>query len=179
MKMLTIQSEPRKKGHSAGHDQNIVPNGQVRIQQNVNDDNAQKHPGLRKSDILCFGKQVHNILILASWLEENPEAEFVRFHGFSDHACQQNKSIGLSFSLKENTIEAAAKLIRNTRQFDETGANTLKHLASTSYAGVPAYVRRRAGVRDSHLWLTVDECNINQLLTDLEVAFGSFKNGYV
>ena len=119
---------------------------------------------------------------IAHFLKEHPKVENVYWPGFEDHpnhdiAKKQMKDFGgmLSFSLKGNKLEDAFKVVSSTHFFTLAeslgGVESLcGHPASMTHAAIPKEEREKTGVVDSLIRLSVGVEDIEDLISDLDLA---------
>lgn len=120
---------------------------------------------------------------IAEYLENHPLVDKVYYPGLSSHpnhllAKQQAKGFGgiVSFTLKDDTEEAAKAFVTNTRYFklaESLGGikSLLCHPASMTHKSIPDEKRRAAGVADSLIRLSVGLEEPADLLEDLQQTF--------
>lgn len=118
---------------------------------------------------------------IAEYLETHPKVSRVLYPGlpsFPQHelARKQMKGFGgvLSFELKGG-YEAAERVLNNTRLFALAVSlgcvdSLIEHPASMTHATVPEDIRRKIGITDGLVRLSVGVEDIDDLLTDLENA---------
>lgn len=126
----------------------------------------------------CFNAQA-----VAEFLTTHPAVDKVFYPGLKNHlnhevAAKQAKSFGgiVSFTLKEDTEEAATSFVTSTRYFklaESLGGvkSLLCHPAQMTHKSIPAEKRRAAGVADSLVRLSVGLEDADDLVADLEQAF--------
>ena len=119
---------------------------------------------------------------IAYFLKNHPKVENVYWPGFEDHpnhdiAKKQMKDFGgmLSFSLKGNKLEDAFKVVSSTHFFTLAeslgGVESLcGHPASMTHAAIPKEEREKTGVVDSLIRLSVGVEDIEDLISDLDLA---------
>jgi cystathionine beta-lyase len=124
-----------------------------------------------------------NALEVARFLEQHPQVEKVYYPGLPSHpnhgiAKKQSKAFGgvVSFTLKQNTEEAAIAFVTETQLFklaESLGGvkSLLCHPANMTHKSIPAEKRRTAGVADSLIRLSVGLEEAEDLIQDLEQAF--------
>lgn len=124
-----------------------------------------------------------NAQALAEYLEKHPAVDKVFYPGLPSHpghelAKQQSKGFGgiISFTLKEDTTEAATAFVTATRYFklaESLGGikSLLCHPAAMTHKSIPVDKRKAAGVSDSLIRLSVGLEETSDLLADLEQAF--------
>lgn len=121
-------------------------------------------------------------LTLAKFLEEHPAVEKVFYPGLPSHpnhhiAKKQSKGFGgiISFTLKNDTEEAAIRLVTQTQLFklaESLGGikSLVSHPANMTHKSIPAAKRRAAGVSDSLIRLSVGLEDAEDLVADIEQA---------
>ncbi|KAG4080508.1 hypothetical protein HA402_013966 [Bradysia odoriphaga] len=124
-----------------------------------------------------------NAQALAEYLEQHPAVAKVFYPGLPSHpghelAKQQSKGFGgiISFTLKDDTTEAATAFVTGTRYFklaESLGGikSLLCHPAAMTHKSIPAEKRKVAGISDSLIRLSVGLEETADLLADLEQAF--------
>jgi cysteine-S-conjugate beta-lyase len=128
-----------------------------------------------------------NAQAVAEYLETHPAVGKVYYPGLRNHpnhdiAARQAKGFGgiVSFTLKNDTEEAATAFVINTRYFklaESLGGvkSLLCHPAQMTHKSVPAEKRKAAGVADSLIRLSVGLEEVQDLIRDLEQAFNNTK----
>lgn len=123
-----------------------------------------------------------NAQTIAEFLEQQPEIDKVYYPGLKTHrnheiAAKQQKNFGgvISFTLKENTEEAATKFVCCTNLFklaESLGGvkSLLCHPAQMTHKSIPAEQRRNAGVADSLIRLSVGLEDAEDLINDIKKA---------
>ena len=127
-----------------------------------------------------------NALKVAKYLDSHPLVDKVFYPGLTGHKnhhiakVQQNNLFGgvVSFSLKEDTTEAAESLVTNTKYFQLAeslgGVKSLICLpAKMTHASIPKEKRWASGIQDSLIRLSCGIENAQDLISDLELAFKS------
>jgi len=121
---------------------------------------------------------------IAHFLKNHPKVSKVYWPGFEDHpnhaiARKQMRGFGgmMSFTLKADTVEAAVELLKNTKLFalaESLGGveSLIGHPASMTHAAIPAEERRKAGLSDSLIRLSVGIEDAEDLIEDLKQAIG-------
>jgi len=125
----------------------------------------------------CFnGKKI------AEYLKSHPKIEKVYWPGFTDHpnhlvAKKQMRDFGgmLSFTLKDDTIELATKVMEEVELFslaESLGGveSLINHPASMTHASIPKEERIKNGLSDTLIRLSVGIEDIEDLIADLEQA---------
>ena len=123
-----------------------------------------------------------NAQAIAEWLQNNPLVDNVYYPGLPTHpnhqiAKKQSKGFGgiVSFTLKADTEEAAIAFVTNTKYFllaESLGGikSLVAHPANMTHKSIPADIRRRNGVADSLVRLSVGLEEVEDLIEDLEQA---------
>lgn len=121
---------------------------------------------------------------VASFLNKHPKVEKVYWPGFESHpnheiAKKQMQGFGgmMSFTLKADTIESATEVLKKTRLFslaESLGGveSLIGHPASMTHAAIPAEERRKNGLSDSLIRLSVGIEDAQDLMDDLKQAIG-------
>jgi len=119
---------------------------------------------------------------IAEWLRQHPKIGKVYWPGFSDHpnhdiAKKQMRDFGgmISFELKDNTVEAAKKVLSSTHLFslaESLGGveSLINHPASMTHASIPREERIKNGLGDALIRLSVGIEDVDDLKADLEAA---------
>lgn len=128
----------------------------------------------------CFnGKKI------AEYLRAHPKVGKVFWPGFADHpnhaiAKKQMRDFGgmLSFSLKDDRLEQAVKLMENVELFslaESLGGveSLINHPASMTHASVPKEERAKNGLTDTLMRLSVGVEDVEDLVADLDQALSS------
>ncbi len=120
--------------------------------------------------------------IVAEFLEQHPAVDKVYYPGLKTHinhdiAKKQSKAFGgiVSFTLKDDTEEAAIKFATSTNLFklaESLGGikSLLSHPATMTHKTIPAEKRKAAGVTDSLIRLSVGLEEAEDLVNDLRQA---------
>lgn len=128
-------------------------------------------------------RSVDNAKKIASFLNNHPKVASVNYPGLSSHpqheiAKKQMDDFGamLSFTLEDDSIEAAVKFMSNTRIFtlaESLGGveSLISHPASMTHGSIPKDVREKAGLKDSLIRISVGIEDEDDLIEDLEQAF--------
>jgi cystathionine beta-lyase len=128
-----------------------------------------------------------NAQAVAEYLEKHAAVNKVYYPGLKSHvnydiAKKQAKGFGgvVSFTLKNDTEEAAVQFVINTKLFklaESLGGvkSLLCHPANMTHKSIPAEKRRNAGVGDSLIRLSIGLEEVEDLINDLEHAFASLK----
>lgn len=128
----------------------------------------------------CFnGKKI------AEYLRNHPKVGKVYWPGFTDHpnhgiAKKQMRDFGgmLSFTLKDDRLEQATKLMENVELFslaESLGGveSLINHPASMTHASIPREERLKNGLTDTLIRLSVGVEDIEDLVADLDHALGT------
>jgi cystathionine beta-lyase/cystathionine gamma-synthase len=120
---------------------------------------------------------------IAAFLEGHDKVESVLYPGLKSHpqhdlAKKQMDDFGamLSFTLKDDSIEAATKFMQNTKVFtlaESLGGveSLISHPASMTHGSIPKAVREKAGLKDSLIRISVGIEDAEDLIEDLKQAF--------
>ena len=116
---------------------------------------------------------------IAAFLEQHPAVDKVYYPGLATHpghdiAARQSKGFGgiVSFTLKEDTQEAAGAFVTSTSLFklaESLGGikSLVSHPATMTHKTIPAERRRAAGVADSLIRLSTGLEDTEDLIEDL------------
>ena len=119
---------------------------------------------------------------VAEFLLESEEVDRVYYPGLPNHhnhdvARKQMKAFGgvVSFTLKEDTEEAATRFVTSTKIFklaESLGGvkSLLCHPATMTHKSIPVEIRRSSGVSDSLIRLSVGLEDARDLIDDLKQA---------
>ncbi|RPD42388.1 trans-sulfuration enzyme family protein [Chitinophaga barathri] len=131
---------------------------------------------------LRLEKQCANAMAIASWLAEHPAVDKVFYPGLATHknhhiARKQQKGYGgmVSFSLKEDQIKSAIRIVNTTKLFklaESFGGvkSMLNHPATMTHRNIPEDFRRKAGLQESCIRLSVGIEDAEDLINDLKQA---------
>ncbi|MCK7556911.1 PLP-dependent aspartate aminotransferase family protein [Chitinophaga sedimenti] len=131
---------------------------------------------------LRLEKQCANSLAIASWLNEHPAVDKVFYPGLATHknhhiARKQQKGYGgiVTFSLKDDHIKNAIRIVNSTKLFklaESFGGvkSMLAHPVTMTHRIIPEDFRRKAGVQDSAIRLSVGIEDVEDLINDLKQA---------
>lgn len=123
-----------------------------------------------------------NAAKIADFLKNHPKVGKTYYPGLPDHpnhdiAKKQMNGFGgmVSFSLKEDTQEAALAVLENTHVFtlaESLGGveSLIGHPATMTHAAIPKEEREKTGVLDSFIRLSVGVEDATDLIADLEAA---------
>jgi cystathionine beta-lyase/cystathionine gamma-synthase len=125
-----------------------------------------------------------NGALIAHYLRKHPKVEKVYWCGFEDHpnheiARLQMKDFGgmMSFTLKDNSTEAAMKVLSSTKLFalaESLGGveSLINHPASMTHASIPKEERIKNGLTDGLIRLSIGIEDAADLIDDLNQAIG-------
>jgi cystathionine gamma-lyase len=128
-------------------------------------------------------RSVKNAQTIAEHLENHPQTDKVYYPGLESHpqhtlAKKQMSGFGgmLSFTLKEDTQESASRFMSRTKVFalaESLGGveSLISHPASMTHGSIPAEVRRKTGLKDSLIRVSVGIEDVDDLIEDLNQAF--------
>ncbi len=139
---------------------------------------------LRGTKTLHVRMQRHceNARRIATYLDEHPKVGKVHYPGLSSSqghsiARRQMKDFGgmVSFSLKDDRADKAHHVLTSTKVFalaESLGGveSLIEHPASMTHASMPAEARKKAGLHDSLIRLSVGIEEIDDLIVDLDEA---------
>jgi len=126
---------------------------------------------------------------IAAFLEQHPAVDKVYYPGLATHpghaiAASQSKGFGgiVSFSLKEDTIEAATAFVTSTNLFklaESLGGikSLLSHPAQMTHKTIPAERRKAAGISDGLIRLSVGLEDTEDLVEDLRLSLDRIGTG--
>ncbi len=121
---------------------------------------------------------------VAAYLRQHAKVEKVYWCGFTDHpnhdiAKKQMRGFGgmMSFTLKDDSIAAATKVLSNTKIFslaESLGGveSLINHPASMTHASIPREQRIANGLADGLIRLSVGIEDAADIIADLEQAIG-------
>jgi cystathionine beta-lyase/cystathionine gamma-synthase len=133
---------------------------------------------------LRMQRHCENGRTIAHWLRNHPKVAKVYWCGFEDHpsyaiAKKQMRDFGgmLSFELKDDSIEAAKKVLSSTHLFslaESLGGveSLINHPASMTHASIPREKRIANGLSDTLIRLSIGVEDAEDLITDLNNALG-------
>ncbi len=122
---------------------------------------------------------------IANFLRKHQNVDKVFWCGFTDHpdyaiACKQMRGFGgmMSFTLKDDSIEAANKVLSSTKLFalaESLGGveSLIGHPASMTHASIPREERLKNGLVDSLIRLSVGVEDVDDLIEDLDNALAA------
>ena len=124
-------------------------------------------------------RQTRNALGISKFLENHPKVAGVNYPGLENHtghAIARNQMSGygamLSFELKDLTAQAFMKRLRLIKAALSLGGveTTICDPATTSHQKVSSEVRKRLGISDNLLRLSVGIENLDELIEDIQQA---------
>jgi cystathionine beta-lyase/cystathionine gamma-synthase len=119
---------------------------------------------------------------IAGYLRDHKKVGKVYWPGFPDHpnhevAKKQMRDFGgmLSFTLKDEDVEKAKRLMEHVQLFslaESLGGveSLINHPASMTHASIPAEERRKSGLTDTLMRLSIGVEDADDLIDDLEQA---------
>jgi cystathionine beta-lyase/cystathionine gamma-synthase len=122
---------------------------------------------------------------VAEFLDEHPKVGRVRYPGLPDdpaHETAQKQMSGfggmVAFALDDDRVEAAKAFIGRTDVFELAESlggveSLIEHPASMTHASIPAEERRKAGLLDSLIRLSVGVEDEGNLIADLDRALAA------
>ncbi len=125
-----------------------------------------------------------NGIAIAHYLRQHPKVQRVYWCGFEDHhnyaiAKKQMRGFGgmLSFTLKDESMEAATKVLSSTKIFslaESLGGveSLINHPASMTHASIPKEERIKNGLTDGLIRLSIGIEDADDLIEDLKQAIG-------
>lgn len=125
-----------------------------------------------------------NGYVVAQFLRKHPSVDKVYWCGFKDHpnheiAKLQMRAYGgmMSFTLKDDSIEAANKVLSSTKLFalaESLGGveSLINHPATMTHASIPREERIKNGLSDGLIRLSVGIEDADDLVEDLKQAIG-------
>jgi cystathionine beta-lyase/cystathionine gamma-synthase len=131
---------------------------------------------------LRLEKQCSNAMAIATWLATHPAVDKVFYPGLNTHknhhiARRQQKLYGalVSFSLKEDHIKSAIRIVNATKLFrlaESFGGvkSMLSHPVTMTHRNIPEDFRRKAGLQDSCIRLSIGIEDADDLINDLKQA---------
>jgi cystathionine beta-lyase/cystathionine gamma-synthase len=133
---------------------------------------------------LRMQRHCENGKTIAHWLRNHPKISRVYWCGFEDHpsfaiAKKQMRDFGgmLSFELKDDSMEAAKKVLSSTKLFslaESLGGveSLINHPASMTHASIPREKRIANGLSDTLIRLSIGVEDAEDLIEDLNKALG-------
>jgi len=128
-------------------------------------------------------RSVENAKEIATFLNDHPKVGKVLYPGLESHpqhelAKSQMDDFGamLSFTLLDDSLEAAVKFMSSTRIFtlaESLGGveSLISNPASMTHGSIPKELRERAGLSDSLIRISVGIEDVKDLIVDLDQAF--------
>jgi cystathionine beta-lyase/cystathionine gamma-synthase len=117
---------------------------------------------------------------IAQWLTTNPKVQRVYYPGLPSHpqhelACRQMAGFGGMLSLELGDMERAKRFVQRTKIFalaESLGGveSLIGHPASMTHASVPLELRKKMGLTDSLVRLSVGIEDADDLIEDLDQA---------
>lgn len=131
---------------------------------------------------LRMEKHSQNAQKIAEFLTTHPKVDKVYYPGLKNHpnhhiAAKQQKGFGgmVSFSLKDDTLEAAKDFLTRTKILllaENLGdvRSLGSHPATMTHKSTPLEVRKETGIQDSLIRLSVGIENVDDLINDIKQA---------
>lgn len=131
---------------------------------------------------LRMEKHSQNAKKIAEFLTTHPKVDKIYYPGLKNHpnhhiAAKQQKGFGgmVSFSLKDDTLEAAKDFLTRTKIFllaENLGdvRSLGSHPATMTHKSTPLEVRKETGIQDSLIRLSVGIENVDDLINDIKQA---------
>lgn len=131
---------------------------------------------------LRMEKHSQNAQKIAEFLTTHPKVDKVYYPGLKNHpnhhiAAKQQKGFGgmVSFSLKDDTLEAAKDFLTRTKIFllaENLGdvRSLGSHPATMTHKSTPLEVRKETGIQDSLIRLSIGIENVDDLINDIKQA---------
>lgn len=131
---------------------------------------------------LRMEKHSQNAQKIAEFLTTHPKVDKIYYPGLKNHpnhhiAAKQQKGFGgmVSFSLKDDTLEAAKDFLTHTKIFllaENLGdvRSLGSHPATMTHKSTPLEVRKETGIQDSLIRLSVGIENVDDLINDIKQA---------
>ncbi len=128
-------------------------------------------------------RSVENAKEIAAHLDQHPKVGKVLYPGLTSHpqhelAKSQMDDFGamLSFTLKDDSIDAAVKFMSSTKLFtlaESLGGveSLISNPASMTHGSIPKEIRERSGLSDSLIRISVGIEDVKDLIDDLDQAF--------
>jgi cystathionine beta-lyase/cystathionine gamma-synthase len=128
-------------------------------------------------------RSVDNAMKIADYLDQHPKVGQVNYPGLKSHpqhelAARQMDGFGamLSFTLKDDSTEAAVKFMQSTRLFtlaESLGGveSLISNPATMTHGSIPPAERQKTGLKDSLIRISVGIEDADDLIEDLEQAF--------
>ncbi|MEI8053908.1 MAG: cystathionine gamma-synthase [Bacteroidota bacterium] len=125
-----------------------------------------------------------NGIVIAHYLRNHPKVDKVFWCGFEDHhnyeiAKKQMRGFGgmLSFTLKDDSVEAAIKVLSGTKIFslaESLGGveSLINHPSTMTHASIPREERIKNGLTDGLIRLSIGIEDAEDLVEDLKQAIG-------
>lgn len=134
---------------------------------------------------LRMDRHCTNAYRVATFLDDHPSVGHIRYPGLAadpghETAKKQMKDFGgmVSFSLVDDTIGKAHEVMSNTEVFtlaESLGGveSLIEHPASMTHASIPPEERRKIGLTDSLIRLSVGVEDVSNLVEDLDRALAT------
>jgi cystathionine beta-lyase/cystathionine gamma-synthase len=120
---------------------------------------------------------------IAEWLSHHPRVRSVNYPGLPSHpqhdlACRQMTGYGGMMSVELGDAAFARRMVERTRVFalaESLGGveSLIGHPATMTHASVPPELRRKMGLTDSLIRLSVGIEDVEDLVEDLDQALAA------
>ena len=144
---------------------------------------------LRGIKTLAIRMETHqkNAIEIAKWLESHKQVESVLYPGLKSHpghsiSKRQSSGYGgmITFFLKKQDVKYSKKFLSNVKLFalaESLGGveSLIEHPAIMTHASVPKDIRKKIGILDNLIRLSVGIEDVNDLKKDLDFAFKTIK----
>lgn len=125
-----------------------------------------------------------NALAVSEWLSKHPQVERVIYPGLPSHPQyalarkQMRAGGGMISAVLKGGAEAAKAALTHCEMFtlaESLGAveSLIEHPAIMTHASIPAEIRRKTGIEDGLIRLSVGIEDVEDLIADLELALGA------
>ncbi len=136
-----------------------------------------------KTLTLRIERHCKNALLVARWLEQHPKVTDIYYPGLERHpghelSCKQASGFGGMLSFRVESDELARKVLKRLQliSFAESlgGVESLMTLpAVQTHGDIPEAERKRLGICESLLRLSVGTESVEDIIADLEQALGA------
>ena len=119
---------------------------------------------------------------IAEWLSKHPRVQKVYYPGLPSHpqhdlACRQMAGFGGMLSIELGDVARARRMVERTKVFvlaESLGGveSLVGHPASMTHASVPPELKKKMGLTDSLVRLSVGIEDVEDLIADLDQALG-------
>jgi cystathionine gamma-lyase len=131
----------------------------------------------------CFSSHCANAMQIAQWLEKHPKIERVIYPGLKSHpnhaiAKKQMAGFGgMITATMKGGLKASRAMLMRCKIFtlaESLGGieSLIEHPAIMTHASIPPAVRRKIGIEDGMIRLSVGIENVEDQIADLKQAIG-------